>query len=109
MIYSHNVPLIRNENGELLDKFMSCDFITCPAVNRTFAKFIFSGKNINNKMSVRIKRIISLAVSENPDINILGAFGCGAFGNKRETIYKIFEDTINAYIPDNIKVIFAVV
>lgn len=109
MIYSHNVPLIRNENSELLDKFMSCDFITCPAVNRTFAKFIFSDKNINNKMSVRIKRIISLAVSENPDIIILGAFGCGAFGNKRETIYKIFEDTINAYIPDNIKVIFAVV
>ena len=71
MIYSHNVPLIRNENGELLDKFISCDFITCPAVNRTFAKFIFSDKNINNKMSVRIKRIISLAVSENPDIIIL--------------------------------------
>ena len=68
-------------------------------------------KRTYRKYSLGMKQKLGIAAAymENPDIIILGAFGCGAFGNKRETIYKIFEDTINAYIPDNIKVIFAVV
>lgn len=108
MIYSRNVPIIRDDSGELLDNQLECDFITCPAVNRTFAKFIFTDKKINDKMTVRINRIISLAVSKKPDIIILGAFGCGVFGNKSETVFRIFENAINSFVPDDIKVIFAV-
>lgn len=108
MIYSQNVPVIRDDSGKLLDNPIKCDFITCPAVNRTFAKFIFSDKKINDKMTVRIDKIISLAVSKNPDIIILGAFGCGVFGNKRETVFRIFEDAVNSLVPDDIKVIFAI-
>ena len=108
MIYSRNVPVIRDDSGKLLDNPIKCDFITCPAVNRTFAKFIFSDKKINDKMTVRIDKIISLAVSKNPDVIILGAFGCGVFGNKRETVFRIFEDAVNSLVPDDIKVIFAI-
>lgn len=108
MIYSENVPVIRNENGTLLENPINCNFITSPAVNRTYAKFIFSDKKITEKMTVRINKIISLAVSGSPDIIILGAFGCGVFGNKRETVLPIFEKAINSYVPDNIKMIFAI-
>lgn len=108
MIYSQNVPIIRDSNGNLLETYVLCDFITCPAVNRTFAKFIFTDKKINDKMTVRINKIISLAASNNPDIIILGAFGCGVFGNKSETIFRIFENAINSFVPDDIKVIFAI-
>lgn len=108
MIYSRNVPVIRDDSGTLLDNPSKCDFITCPAVNRTFAKFIFTDKKINDKMTVRINKIISLAVLNKPDVIILGAFGCGVFGNKRETVFRIFENAVNSFVPDDIKVIFAV-
>ena len=75
MIYSENVPVIRDDRGELLGTPLSCDFITCPAVNRSFAKFMMSGKKIDRIMRTRIKRIITLGVMKEPDIMVLGAFG----------------------------------
>ncbi len=107
MIYSRNVPVIRDNSGNLLESPETCDFITCPAVNRTFAKLIFSKKKLNLIMEQRIANIIRLCAVQNPDILILGAFGCGVFGNKRETVYPQFEQAINQYITDEIKIIFA--
>lgn len=108
IIYSENVPIIRNDRGELLKEAVSCSFITCPAVNRTFARFMFSERNIDRKMYGRIKRIITLAVMKSPDIVVLGAFGCGMFGNKRKKVLPMFEELINKYVPDNIEVFFAI-
>ncbi len=108
MIYSENVPVIRNENGKLLEKPVLCNFITSPAVNRTFAKFMFSDKKINNIMYSRIKKIIMLALEKKTDILILGAFGCGMFGNRRETVFPIFEEIINKYVPDSVEIVFAI-
>ncbi len=108
MIYSANVPVIRDDRGELLGTPLSCDFITCPAVNRSFAKFMMSGKRIDRIMRTRIKRIITLALIKKPDVLILGAFGCGVFGNRREKVLPVFEEMINSYVPDDIEVIFAI-
>lgn len=107
MIYSENVPVIRDNAGKRLASPMNCDFITCPAVNRTFAKLLFSGRNLDRKMAHRIEQIIALAAEKLPEVLILGAFGCGMFGNKRETIYPLFETAINQYLPDGVQVIFA--
>lgn len=108
MIYSENVPVIRDDRGERLEKPMQCGFITCPAVNRTFAKFMMSGKKIDRIMRTRIKRIITLAVMKKPDVLVLGAFGCGMFGNRREKVLPVFEGYINEYVPEDIEVIFAI-
>ena len=108
MIYSENVPVIRDDRGELLGTPLSCDFITCPAVNRSFAKFMMSGKRIDRIMRTRIKRIITLALIRKPDLLVLGAFGCGMFGNKREKVLPVFEEMINSYVPDDVEVIFAI-
>lgn len=108
MIFSENVPVIRNDNGVLLEKPVLCNFITSPAVNRTFAKFMFSQKKINDIMYTRIKKIIMLALEKKTGILILGAFGCGMFGNRRETVFPMFEEIINKYVPDSVEVIFAI-
>lgn len=108
MIYSENVPVIRDDTGALLSEQLTCSFITCPAVNRTFAKFMMSGKKIDRIMRTRIKRIITLGVMKEPDIMVLGAFGCGMFGNKRQKVLPVFEEMINKYVPDGIEVIFAI-
>ncbi|MDE5792151.1 MAG: TIGR02452 family protein, partial [Oscillospiraceae bacterium] len=107
MIYSENVPIIRDNTGNLLNNSITCDFITCPAVNRNFARFLFSTAKLNLIMQNRIKNIIQLAVIQNPDVLILGAFGCGMFGNKRKIIYPMFEQAILDFVPKHIKIIFA--
>lgn len=107
MIYSAHVPVLRDHSGKLLEMPMDCDFITSPAVNRTFAKFLFSQKRIDRIMQGRIAQIIALAADKHPDVLILGAFGCGVFGNKREVVYPMFEDAINRYLPEDMTVIFA--
>lgn len=108
MIWSENVPVIRNDKGELLQPPQKCDFITCPAVNRNFARFMMTGKRIDRIMRTRIKRIITLSVLKKPDVLILGAFGCGMFGNKRQKVLPVFEEMINKYVPEDIEVIFAI-
>ena len=59
-------------------------------------------------MRTRIKRIITLAVMKKPDVLVLGAFGCGIFGNKREKVLPVFEEMINSFVPEDIEVIFAI-
>jgi len=108
MIYSENVPVIRDDSGALLSTPLKCGFITCPAVNRTFAKFIMPRKRIDRIMRRRIERIIALGVAKKPDVLVLGAFGCGMFGNKRDRVLPVFEEMINRYVPDDIEVVFAI-
>ncbi|MCH5206783.1 MAG: TIGR02452 family protein [Oscillospiraceae bacterium] len=96
MIFSENVPVIRNDSGELLEQPVLCDFITCPAVNRREA-FMMSKEKLRETMERRIEKIVSFAVSKNRELTVLGAFGCGAFGNKREEILPMFENAINRF------------
>ncbi|MCH5207444.1 MAG: TIGR02452 family protein [Oscillospiraceae bacterium] len=105
MIYSENVPVVRDDSGELLKTSVLCDFITCPAVNKGAARLTDS--EVNAKMKQRIEKIITLAVSKAPDVVILGAFGCGVFRNRREDVLPLFEDAINSYGGD-IEYIFAI-
>lgn len=107
MIYSEAVPVVRDNNGQLLDTPVLCDFITSPAVNRTFAKFMFPKKYLNAVMEQRIQKIIMLAASRQPDVLVLGAYGCGVFGNRREDVFAAFEAAINRYLPDSVEILFA--
>ena len=107
MIYSEHVPVIRDNTGNRLTTPAESDFITCPAVNRTFAKLLMSGKKLDTVMERRITQIIALAAERSPDALILGAFGCGVFGNRRETVYPMFEQAINRYLPETVEVVFA--
>lgn len=84
MIYSKDVPVIRDSKGNLLGKPILCNFITCPAVNRTFAHFMMSDKKIIQIMERRINKIISFAHSKDPDVAILGAFGWGILETKKK-------------------------
>ena len=105
MIYSENVPIVRDDSGTLLKTPVLCDFITCPAVNKGAARLPDS--EVNAKMKQRIEKIITLAASKKPDVVILGAFGCGVFRNRREDVLPLFEAAINSYGGD-IEYIFAI-
>lgn len=105
MIYSENVPVVRDDSGTLLKTPVLCDFITCPAVNKGAARL--PDDEVNAKMKQRIEKIITLAASRAPDVVILGAFGCGVFRNRREDVLPLFEAAINKFGGD-IEYIFAI-
>lgn len=107
MILSESVPIIRDEGGTLLEERMNADFVTCPAVNR-HELLPWNRKRANEVMERRIEKIVSFMQSQSPDVMVLGAFGCGAFGNKREVILPFFEKAINRYTDGKAEIIFAI-
>lgn len=108
IIWTKDVPFIRDDSAKLLASPLLCDIITCPAVNRYESALFISKSKADRIMERRIGRIASLAAQHEPEVLILGAFGCGAFGNKREDILPMFERAVNTYISDKTDVIFAI-
>lgn len=107
MILSENVPIIRTDDGNLLSEPMTADFVTCPAVNRR-ELLPWHRQRADEIMECRIEKIVSFMQSLNRDVIVLGAFGCGAFGNKRENVLPCFEKAVNKYTDGTAEIIFAI-
>lgn len=93
IIYSEGVTIFKDDEGEFLDKPYNVDIITSPAPN---AKVIRDNEKhniskINITMENRIRKIIKVAILNNIDCLVLGAFGCGVFGNSLHDVSKIFK------------------
>ncbi|OHT09833.1 hypothetical protein TRFO_21114 [Tritrichomonas foetus] len=91
-ILSKDCPVFRDDQLEFLDQPFKLSFITSPAVMAIF--FLKRGgkpKKIEETMKQRIKKIIYAAIEEGYDALILGAFGCGAFGNDPKLISQLFK------------------
>ena len=88
-IYSPDVPVFRSDDGSLLDQPYTVGIITCPAVN--------AGKMPPERRSetgpamwLRILKVLSIGVKHAHDSIVLGAWGCGAFGNDGREIAGLF-------------------
>ena len=109
-IYTNEICVFKiHRDDDYIDPFY-ISVISCPAVNKNNAidKGISEDK-IYDKMCDRIKLIFEIAKSHNVDILILGAFGCGVFGNDINDIKEIFFGLLeNDY--ENIfeKIVFAI-
>ena len=98
MIYTKNLVVFRDANGDLLKAPVNCDVISSCAVNITDLK----RKNqydlisiANEVMTERIERVIALAKDNHTDTLILGAFGTGVFGNNPYRIKEAFQTILN--------------
>jgi uncharacterized protein (TIGR02452 family) len=88
-IYSPDVPVFRSDDGLLLDEPYTIGIITCPAANAN--KVEFERKNeIGPAMWLRILKVLSIGVKHAHDSIVLGAWGCGAFGNEGHEIAELF-------------------
>lgn len=110
-LFSREVPVFRNESYELIPPTQA-SFLTAVAVNRTLLKWstfnLYSRKRVETCLEERMKHILSLALSQNPDVLVLGAWGCGVFGNDRAFVLSRFESLIQTYVPlDQVRVVFA--
>lgn len=92
MIYSPRVPVFRYETGELREMPYHVSFISAPAVNASAIR-----KNepentpkIHTYMAQRLMRILWVARKMGHKTVVLGAWGCGVFGNDPEEVAGIY-------------------
>jgi uncharacterized protein (TIGR02452 family) len=77
-IYSPDVPVIRDDRGDLLDHPWPVGVITCAAVN---ARHLFAEQQeeVEPAMRERINKVLAIGLAHGHDAIVLGAWGCGAF------------------------------
>lgn len=96
VVYSPAVPVIRNDDGVLLSVPYSAAFLTSPAVNaRAVRKHrVASEAEILRQMAIRVDKVLSVAAHHGHAALILGAWGCGVFGNDPGDIANLFGNAL---------------
>jgi uncharacterized protein (TIGR02452 family) len=111
MLLSPNVYVFKNCNGKRLDSPYWTSVITVPAPNRGGGAMNVPQNVIDDVMTERLRKMLYLAVNKGYRNLVLGAWGCGAFGNDTRTVanyfYELFygSDGFNRFF-DN--VVFAI-
>lgn len=101
-------PGVIFENGK--DVF-SCSVITCAAPNKSAAQKYCKVTDAENSkvLESRIKFVLDIALSAGVDTLILGAFGCGVFGQDAYEVAEIFKKFLESKDYQKFyKVIFAI-
>ncbi|NET55533.1 MAG: TIGR02452 family protein [Symploca sp. SIO2E6] len=96
MIYSPGCPIIRRDDGTLLEKPYLVDFITSPAPNAgaIWRNQPQEGKKIVEALYNRGAKLLSLATYHGCDALVLGAWGCGVFMNEPSIVAQMFADLL---------------
>lgn len=93
IVYSPEVLFFRDNDNKLLENGKTVAVISIPAVNRSICAKPDS--EIEDVMRRRIRKLFDIALENGKDDLILGAWGCGVFGNNPETIARLFKKTLN--------------
>ncbi len=94
MILSENVLVFRNSRLELLEEPFTAGVITVPAPNRRGAAMFASRELISETMTRRIRILLLIAFEKGYRNLVLGAWGCGAFGNKPQDVAGYFRQVL---------------
>ena len=108
MIYSPVVPILKNEEGLLLEKLYTASIITSPAVNKGVLK---KGKTtgVEEVMKQRIEKVLAVFLENGHKNIVLGAWGCGVFQNDPKDISLYFKEVIEAKFKNEFeKITFAI-
>ena len=94
MLISPNVVVFRDEKYNLLSTPVSMGVVTVPAPNRYGAALMAGNKMIEDTFVRRIRIMLTAAAKYGYKYIVLGAWGCGAFGNKPEDVTQYFKKVI---------------
>lgn len=112
MVYSPDVPVFREDGGAFEETPYLVSMITSPAVNASVVmKGNPSQRNvISQKMRARIRKVLAVARANQDDVIVLGAFGCGVFGNAPTEVARLFKEALedDRYKGHFKKVVFAI-
>lgn len=90
VIYSPKVPFFRDEYNMLLEKPFTLSIVTAPAPNLSGTKKEGNTNFLIGILRERAIRILQAANANNHKNIILGAWGCGAFGNDPKMVSEAF-------------------
>ena len=107
LIYSPGVPIIRDDD-HLLQQPYNAAMITAPAVNAGVVRQNEPDRvdQIELTMGRRIENVLMVANTHDHKTLVLGAWGCGVFGNDGAMIARLFKEMLEQYHFD--RVVFAV-
>lgn len=96
MIYSPAVPVFRDDAYQLLDAAYCCSIVTAPAVNRGALERNEPHRlaDVDDVMRQRIQKMLDLALHHGHTVLVLGAWGCGVFGNRPADMARWFADQL---------------
>lgn len=108
IIFSPDVPVIRDDQYDLLDRWFPVSFITAAAPDLRHRAI--APHRVRAALDSRIRKIVQCAVQQGAQAIVLGAFGCGAFRNDPRDVAQIFKKVL---VDENLatffeKVVFAV-
>ena len=97
-IFSPAVPVFREDDGTLLAEPYAVSFLTYPAVNAGALRKSgdFDEAKVEDTMRRRIADVLAFAAAEGYRTLVLGAWGCGAFGNDVNVIARLFAEALAA-------------
>jgi len=96
VIYSPDVPVFRDDDGHLLDEPWRCTILTSPAVHAHGVRRHVRSRvgEIEPVMRRRIGRVLAVAAGHRRRALVLGAWGCGAFGNDADMVARLFQKSL---------------
>jgi len=112
IIYSENVTVFRDSSAEenLLKTPYIVDIVSCPAVNRRLTKSSIKDTIVDDVMIERTRMIFSVTKKHDVGHLVLGAWGCGVFGNSPQFVCNMFLDELKEDFKGTFKsVVFAVI
>jgi uncharacterized protein (TIGR02452 family) len=97
MIYSPGVPVIRTDGGELLADPYHVAFVTAPAPNAgvVLERAPSREDEVREGMAERIDKVLAICAEHAHDALVLGAWGCGVFGNDPNRVAPQFEEALS--------------
>ncbi len=94
MLLSPEVCVFRTADCQLTADTFTTAVITIPAPNRRGAGFFASKKQIEETFLRRIRIMLRLSAKYGYQSLVLGAWGCGAFGNNPEDVAEYFRKVL---------------
>lgn len=92
-----DIEIFKDEKFKLLDSTIKVKAITSAAVNFNYLEKSsekYNKKEANKIMYDRMERVIDLLIHHGSRTIILGAFGCGVFGNSPQNIANMWYDIL---------------
>jgi len=97
LIYTPAVTVFKDDAPvpQLLDRsqWFQVDVITCAAPYLAKRRYV-NRTVLGNLFRSRIRNILEAAMENEAEVLILGAFGCGAFGNPPEVVARAFREVL---------------
>ncbi|MFL1378196.1 TIGR02452 family protein [Nocardiopsis protaetiae] len=111
VIWSPRVPVLCDDRGDRLAEPPAVGFLTCAAPNRRMIERngVESAAGVPGVLAARARGVLAVAAHHGVDVLVLGAWGCGVFGNRPPEVAAAFAEHLHGdYAGVFERVVFAV-